>query len=93
MEDTFKFYVANIPFLIFPEIKSLLVFTTKAFASKNSKGTFLKDQILNLQSPGRRSFLPQHFKVQFDKLVRADLDPEFFYLLATIFFFAKKFPI
>jgi hypothetical protein len=29
-----------------------------------------------LKSPDRHSFLPQHLKVQFDKLVQADLDPE-----------------
>ena len=76
MEDIFKFHLADIPFLIFPEIKSLLVSTVKSFASKCSQIDSLKDQILKLKSPDRHSFLPQHLKVQFDKLVQADLDPE-----------------
>lgn len=76
MEDIFKFHLSNIPFLMFPEVKNLLVSTVKSFASKSSKIGSLKDQILKLQSPDRQSFLPQHLKIQFDKLVAADLNPE-----------------
>jgi hypothetical protein len=76
MEDIFKFYIPNIPFLMFPEIKSLLVSTFKSLASKTFRINSLKDQILKLKSPDRQSFLPVHLKVQFDKLVQADLDPD-----------------
>lgn len=76
MEDIFKFHITNIPFLMFSEIKSLLVASVKSFASKNSQINSLKDQILKLQSSDRQTFLPQHLKIQFDKLVQADLNPE-----------------
>jgi hypothetical protein len=76
MEDIFKFHQATIQFLIFPEIRSLIISAIKPFVGKNLQIDALKVKISGLKSPEALSFLPKHLQIQFDKLVKADLHPD-----------------
>jgi hypothetical protein len=76
MEDIFKFHQANVPFLIFPHIKSLIGSSCKSFVTKQQKIETFKVKITGLQSPDAFNHLPKHLQVQFNKLIKADLSPE-----------------
>jgi len=76
MEDIIKFHQANVPFLIFPHIKSLICSSIKSFVTKQQKIDTFKVKITGLQTPDAFNHLPKHLQVQFNKLIKADLSPE-----------------
>ena len=76
MEDIIKFHQANVPFLIFPHIKSLICSSIKSFVTKQQKIDTFKVKISGLQTPDAFNHLPKHLQVQFNKLIKADLSPE-----------------
>lgn len=75
MEDIFKLHQPRIPVLVFPEIRSLITSAIKTFVGKNLQIDALKAKIVGLKSPDALTFLPKHLQIQFNKLVKADLDP------------------
>lgn len=76
MEDIFKYHQAHIPFLIFPHIRSLISSSIKSFVTKQQKIDTFKVKITGLKSPDAFNHLPKHLQVQFNKLIKADLNPE-----------------
>jgi hypothetical protein len=76
MEDIFKFHQPNIPFLRFPEIRSLIVSCVKIYVSKQTKIESFQTKITGLESSDAFNFLPKHLQLQFNKLVKADLNPD-----------------
>lgn len=76
LEGIISKHLPAVPFLVYRQVKKLIVDVCKRRVSKTLKINKLKEQQAELKSSLTTFVLPERFKPRYQKLLKADFDPE-----------------